>query len=473
MSEKKIKILMAAAELAPFAKEGGLADVTGSLPQAIKKRGHDVRVIMPKYGLVDEKKYKLKKTIKNLEIKSGRLKEKINIWEGYIPKSKVLVYFVENSKYFRFKNVYHTKLDINKRFFFFATAVIQSLESIDFIPDVLHCHDYHTAILTDLVKSSKNEKIRNIKTLLTIHNLKYQGKTGIRTLSIANLKKKSLKTLEKDSQDGDINSMVQGILNADIINTVSRTYAKEILTKEYAPHLDNILKKRKKDLFGIVNGINTELFDPKTDQNIKYNFSEKTLKRKALNKLDLQKKLGLEQNKNIPMIGLVSRLVWQKGLDLIDESFLDLDCQFVFLGLGSKEDEQRLKNLAKKKPKMISTNIKFSLKLAQKIYASSDMFLMPSRFEPCGLGQMIAMRYGTVPIVRKTGGLADTVNSKLGFSFSIYEPGVLFATIEKAIKTYANKDKWLKMSKNCINKDFSWDKSADEYLRLYKKAIRK
>jgi len=474
MKEKKLKILMTSAEAAPFAKEGGLADVVGSLPPALKKKGVDVRLIIPLYGSINRKKFGLKKIVSNKKVLSRKVEEKINIWEGRIPKSTVKVYFIENKTYFYGKDVYLHGGDNTKRYLFFVHAVLESLGDLKFYPDVVHAHDYHTSMIIDLIKISKNEKIAKIKTLLTIHNLQYQGKTGPRTLSVANISKKDLKTLEVDGRDGDINFMVQGILNADLINTVSKTYAKEITSSTYGAKIERVIKKREKDLFGVVNGIDTDLFNPEKDKFIDKKFSFKTIKKKNYNKKRLQQALGLEQNDNIPVVGLVSRLVWQKGLDLLTDKFGDLDCQFVFLGTGKPEEEQRLKAFAKKYPEKVSANITFSLELAQKIYASSDIFLMPSRFEPCGLGQMIAMRYGTIPVVRKTGGLADTVPSSVGFSFTKYDSKELYRTLKKAIKVYQNdKKKWLGLIKNSMNSDFSWNLSAKKYIELYKKALRK
>lgn len=472
MKNQKIKILMTAAEVAPFAKVGGLADVVGSLPPALKKIGIDVRIMMPKYGNIDEKKYRLKKKLIGVKINSEGKNVKIDIWEGKIPKSNVIVYFLAYPKYFGKKEVYSHSNDV-ERFLFFSQASLYSLEAIKFIPDVIHCHDYHTSAIIDLVKVTQDEKLKNIKTILTIHNLDYQGKfTKFEQLGLANLYIDSLPSLRKDAEDGDINLLVQGILGADVINTVSNTYAKEIMTTQYAPSLDNIIKLRKKDLFGILNGIDVDFFNPETDKYIYKKYSIKTIKDKNYNKIQLQKELGLPESKNIPMIGLVSRLVGQKGLDLIEDYIGNLNCQFVFLGTGAPEFENQLIELAKKFPDKVSTKILFNVGLAQKIYAGSDMFLMPSKFEPCGLGQMIAMRYGTIPIVRATGGLVDSVNSSIGFSFKKYDQISLKKTLIKALNVY-HKDpkKWSLMIKKAMKEDFSWDNSAKKYLEIYQRII--
>jgi len=465
MKKNKFKILMAAAEIAPLAKVGGLADVVGSLPPALAKLGVDVRLIMPLYGSIDKKKFKIKKIFSDIRILSAGQNIKINIHQTSLQGIKI--YFIDNKKYFSHPEVYFG--NNSERFLFFSLAALTSLPIIKFKPDVIHCHDFHTALIPTLLKTADFPYFNNIKTLYTIHNLNHQGKSEIKVLSTANLSTNSLKPLAIDARDGDINFMAQGILNADAVNTVSPTYTKEITTSIYGAGLEKVIKANSHKISGILNGIDIDFFNPATDKNIYKKYSIKNIEDKTVNKLKLQKELKLPQDKNIALIGLVSRLVWQKGLKLITDDLAKLNCQFVFLGTGEKDSENQLKNLAKKYPKKMKAKIMFDIKLAQKIYAASDMFLMPSRFEPCGLGQMIAMRYGTLPLVRETGGLADTVNKKLGFKFKEFEPVALEKTLEKALNVYYNKPKkWLKMQKNCMKQDFSWDKSAKEYLKLYK-----
>jgi len=467
--KNKPKILMVSAEVAPFAKVGGLADVAGSLPIALKKRGCNIRVAMPLYGSIDKKKYKLKKIYSDLEVPSGMMMIKVNIWQTILPNSKVIIYFIDAPEYFKYKEIYASG-DNSERFLFFSLATLYSLGVIKFKPDIIHCHDSHTALIPDILKITNLQYLKNIKTLYTIHNFKYQGKANPIVLSTGNLTVESLKVLSKDAQDGDINFMVQGVLSADLVNTVSKTYAKEIATSFYGAGLEKIIRKRKKDLFGIENGIDVNFFNPVKDKFIKQKYSIKTLNKKQENKIALQKKLKLPQDKNIPLVGFVSRLAWQKGIELITNRFSRFNCQFVFLGTGQKEYEDQLLALAKKYPNQFSTNIKFNVELAQQIYASSDIFLMPSRYEPCGLGQMIAMRYGTIPVVRATGGLADTVDDKTGFSFNKFSKQEFFNTLKQALDVYYdNPKKWYKMQENCMKKDFSWNKSAKEYIKLYKK----
>jgi len=468
---KKIKVLMAAAEVAPFAKVGGLGDVTGSLPPALQKLGVDVRLIMPLYGSVDKRKYKLKKIYSDLEVPSGMMMIKVNIWEAKLLGSDVIVYFIDAPEYFKYKDVYQPG-DNSERFLFFSFAALYCLPAIKFNPDIVHCQDSHTALIPDVLSVTNLEYLKNIRTLYTIHNFRYQGKTSPVILKTGNLTKESTKSLSRDARDGDINFMAQGVLTADLINTVSPTYAKEITTSFYGAGLDKVIRKRKEDLYGIVNGIDTKFFNPQKDKYIKTNYSIKTLNKKLENKTYLQKKLKLPVKKGMPLVGVITRLAWQKGIDLITKRFTRFNAQFVFLGTGAKEYENHLKSLSKKHPKQFSAQIKFDIKLAQEIYAGSDIFLMPSRYEPCGLGQMIAMRYGTVPVVRATGGLADTVDKKTGFSFKNVSKSELFNSLKDALDVYyENPKKWKDMQKKCMQKDFSWDKSAKEYVKLYKKLV--
>jgi len=463
---------MAASEMLPLAKVGGLADVVGSLPMALKKLGVDIRVIIPKYGLVDKNKYKLKKMKANIEVPSGGQIKKVDLWQTTYQGIKV--YFIDNRKYFDANYVYGG--NNAERFLFFSLAVLHVLPVIRFKPDVLHCHDFFTALITDLLKVAQQYSgyLKGIKTLYTIHNLNHQGKAITELLSTGNLTKNSLASLSRDAQDGDINFMVQGIINADAVNTVSKTYAKEIATASYGAGIEKVIQTDRKKISGIVNGIDIDYFNPATDKHIYKKYSLKKLADKIANKLKLQKELGLNVDKNIPLVGLISRLVWQKGVELISEKMArELECQFVFLGTGQKEYENHLQKLARQNPQKVSAQIKFSIELAQKIYAASDIFLMPSRFEPCGLGQMIAMRYGTVPVVRATGGLDDTVDKKVGFKFKSFTKRAMRESLEQALNVYYKKPgQWKKLQRNCMRRDFSWDKSAREYLRLYRKLVK-
>jgi starch synthase len=461
---------MTAAEVAPLVKVGGLGDVVGSLPPAITRLGCDVRIIIPKYGCIDEKKFKLKKILSNIEIPTAGAVEKVNLYATKLPGNENIVYLVDAPKYFSNKNPYAG--NNSEKFLFFSLAVMHIMPLIDFIPDILHCHDFHVAMLIDLIKVENlyTSLFKNTKTLYTIHNLNFQGQTGIETLRTGNLDKNLLSSLSRDAQDEDINFMVQGVINADLVNTVSPTYAKEILTSIYGSGLEKIIKLNKHKIFGVLNGIDTVFFNPEKDRYVFKRFNVQSLKNKVLNKTSLQKKLGLKQDSKIAMAGLVSRFVWQKGLELIDESLLKSNCQFVFLGTGERKYEEQLRALAEKYPQQVSARIGFDVALAQQIYAAADIFLVPSRFEPCGLTQMIAMRYGAVPVVRATGGLADTVDKEVGFKFREFEAKIFKNTLERALKLYYTKPaEWKKLQINGMKKDFSWNKPAKEYLNLYYK----
>ncbi|MDD4332680.1 MAG: glycogen/starch synthase [Patescibacteria group bacterium] len=469
---EKLKILMLAAEAAPLVKVGGLGDVVGSLPPALARLGCDVRIIIPKYGGIDEKKYKLKKFLSDIEISTADKIEKINLWQANLPGSKVPVYFIENNNFFSSPDPYAG--NNSEKFLFFLLAVMRVMPLINFVPDILHCHDFHVAMAIDLIKveNQYNNFFKKIKTLYTIHNLNNQGQTGIETLRTGNLNKNLLASLSRDSDDGDINFMVQGIINADLVNTVSPTYAKEISTSIYGAGLEKVIRQNQYKIFGILNGVDVNFFNPEKDKYIFKKYSAKTLKNKVLNKVVLQEKLGLEINAKKALAGVVTRFVWQKGLELFNDDLMRLDCQFVFLGTGEKKYEEQLKNLAQKYPRQVSAQITFDAALAQEIYAASDIFLVPSRFEPCGLTQMIAMRYGAVPIVRATGGLADTVDSKVGFKFKDFNTMALQKTLGNALKVFHNRPKeWERLQLNGMKKDFSWNKPAKEYLKLFQKLV--
>lgn len=469
---KKLKVLMASAEVAPLAKTGGLADVLNSLPPALKKIGVDVRIVIPKYETIDEDKFKLKMLHENISIPSDGKFLKVNIWETNLPGTSVKVYLIENKKYLGGKYVYKNS-DNSPRFLFFSQALIYSLPIIGFKPDVIHAHDYHTGAIPNIIKASDFNFFKNIKVVYTIHNLNYQGKTDLRTLSVANLSKKDLNfyTAKRGNQ---VNLMAEGIIGAEQVNTVSPTYAKEIITKEYGAGLEDLLKKYKTKLSGVLNGIDINAFNPMEDKFVKKKFNIKSLKNKTINKLLLQKEVGLPQNKHLPLVGIVTRLVSQKGLDLFTEELAGLDCQFIFLGTGHEKIEKYLKRLASIYREKICVKVMFDLGLAQRIYASSDIFLIPSRYEPCGLTQMIAMRYGTVPIVRATGGLVDTVDKKVGFSFKSVSELALKKSLRQAMDVYYNKPRqWKILMKNGMKKDFSWKRSAVDYVKIYKLAMNK
>ncbi|MBU2007540.1 glycogen synthase [Patescibacteria group bacterium] len=493
-----IKVLFLSAELVPLAKVGGLGDVAGALPIALAKLGVDIRICLPFYGLIDSKKYSAKKIISNLSVSISNKNELVDVWQTFLPTTKIPVYLIKHN-FFDSKEIYlndkkhrlprlnykardDKRSDNLKRFAFFTRAALEVSKKINFQPNVVHANDWHVALAADFIKTlnKKDNFFIKTKTLYTIHNLANQGITKTNIVEYAKINK-NLPIIKVDAQDGDVNFMVQGILGSGLINTVSPTYAKEILMHYQDAGLDKILKKRKKDLYGILNGIDTDFFNPVTDNLIKQKYSLKNLKQKKANKLALQKQLGLPADKKIALVGLVSRLVGQKGIALFNKNFSKLNCQFVFLGTGQKKYEQQLLNLSKKFPRQFSAQIKFDEKLAHLIYAGADIFLMPSRFEPCGLGQMIAMRYGTVPVVRATGGLADTITplkkrasgiKSTGFVFKKYLSEELYKKLNQALTVFYKQPKlWQQLQAAGMKQNFSWDKSAMEYFKLYRRLI--
>ncbi len=497
-----MKILFVASEVHPLLKVGGIADVVGSLTKEIKKSGHDVRIAMPFYQPLKDKEITPLNKIASLQTEFDKTSERINIFETFISgtekETDVPVYLFENNQYLSNKGVYlDTKSFLYlKRFLFFSQAVLQSFSALNWKPDIIHCHDWQAGLIPVLLKikqnSSKNDL--SIKTLFTIHNLLIQGRWNYaQVLKCLNLKGNEIPSLSqkmKGLYGEDFNVLQQAILNSDLINVVSSGYANEIKTSSsYARGLESVIQKRKKDIVGILNGIDTDFFNPETDQFIKKTYSIKKLALKNLNKLDLQKKAGLEQNIEIPLFSMISRLDIQKGVDLVSQAvdeIIKMGGQIIFLGTGQKKYEIILEKASKKHPGQVATYIKFDQALAQQIYAGADIFLMPSRFEPCGLSQLIAMRYGTIPIVRATGGLRDTVenvkiNRKLfglikqikgtGFVFNKFSLPEFISAIKQALEFYQNKQNWRRLQIRAMRQDFSWLKSAQKYLKLYDKLI--
>ncbi|MFH1367460.1 MAG: glycogen/starch synthase [Patescibacteria group bacterium] len=485
-----IKVLFVAGELTPLAKVGGLGDVIGALPKSLVKKGVDARIVIPKYGIVEEKKYGLKKIAADISVPFAGQEEKISIYESLLPGSQVPVYYIDNLKYLGGGGVYFEKDASSggssrecQRFTFFARAIPEIFEKLEFWPDIVHCHDWHVGLVPFLLKEmgKKDGRFGKIKTLLTIHNFAYQGKYNYdEATGYLNLKKDGdLEEILTHFDAQTINYLQQAIAYADLINTVSPTYAREILTPSYGEGLNKFLAKRKKDLSGIVNGIDAEIFNPETDPNLACNYSLNDLQGKSDDKIDLQKITGLTINEKIPIFGLVGRLADQKGVDLLAPLLSDLTkkgCQFIILGAGLTKFEEIVRKMASDYPDNVFAKIAFDAALAQKIYAGADFFLMPSRFEPCGLGQMIAMRYGTIPIVRATGGLSDTVEEftpetgqGTGFRFNNFKADEFLASVEKSLEIFQNKESWRKIKENAMRQDFSWERSGGQYLKLYQK----
>ncbi|MCL6638164.1 MAG: glycogen synthase GlgA [Firmicutes bacterium] len=489
MFDRPLKILLVSSEVVPFAKTGGLADVAGSLPKALAvvgndSMGNDVRVVMPRYRQIEGAAYKTDFPVPFKNRFETAIIRESSIEAHYQGERKTVpVYMVDNYHYFYRERMYMFD-DEADRYAFFCRAVLEMLPRLDWQPDIIHCNDWQSGPIPLFLKThyAGNPFYNRIATVFTIHNLQYQG----------NFPKESLAALGLGDEFyhpdrlefyGTVSFMKAGILYADVINTVSRTYAEEIKRPELGERMDGLLRKRAGDLYGIINGINYHEFNPRTDPRIHRNYDQYSVVNKRENKYALQKEMGLPA-KEVPLIGLISRLVDQKGLDLIAgiiDEMMGQDIQFVVLGSGDRYYEQLFENIRARYPEKMGLYIGFNAILAQRIYAGSDMFLMPSRFEPCGLGQLISLRYGTIPIVRFTGGLADTVHdynpmtgSGNGFGFSEYSGRALLNAVQRALQLYREQpEQWQRLVKNAMELDFSWARSGVEYLQLYQEAMRK
>ncbi len=482
-----LKILYLSAECVPFAKTGGLADVAGSLPKAVRGLGHDIRIMMPRYGRVESDKFGLKPLIRHLDVPMDERTEPASVLESSIGSAagKTPVLFVNSERYFDRQGIYMYPDDA-ERFIFFSRAALEICRVLDWQPHVIHCNEWHTALIPNWLKSvyAADPFYRDIASLYTAHNLEYQGIFGQRILEIAGLADMGFIAHPDIAPDLNyvVDLMARGILFADIINTVSETYAREILTPELGQGLDPVLRDRRDRLYGILNGIDTELYDPATDRSIAVNFDANGAELRLANKSALQAELKLPVRPDIPLIGAVSRLTDQKGFDLIsavaDSLLQNIPCQLVVMGTGEVRHHEMLSGLAGRYPDQVSVQLTFNRPLEQRIYAGSDIFLMPSRSEPCGLNQMVAMRYGAVPVVHATGGLADTVQdydactgAGNGFSFERYDSMALFAALVRATEIYRNKEIWRQLMRRCMMADFSWRRSAEKYVDLYYRAL--
>lgn len=473
-----INVLLVASEAVPFAKTGGLADVVGSLPAAFDKEAYDVRVIMPKYGSIAKEYTDQMTFVNHINVSLGWRSKYCGIFK--LEHEGIVFYFIDNEFYFSGTQLYGYIHEDIEKFAFFSKAVLSVLPHLDFKPDILHCNDWQTGLIPVMLRVLyKNHMFYNgLKTIMTIHNLQFQGIWGLgETFDATGLPIECF-TSDKMEYYHDSNLLKGGLVYADHITTVSNTYMNEIQTTEYGEGLDGLLRARNNHLSGIINGISYNEYNPSKDNfiYIKYNRKDFPSKKKE-NKLKLQEQLGLAQDKNTFLIGVVSRLTDQKGFDLIAylmDRLCDSDMQLVVLGTGEAKHEDMLQYYASTHPDKISANILFSNELAHKIYAASDAFLMPSLFEPCGLSQLISMRYGTVPIVRETGGLKDTVipynkytGEGTGFSFSEYNADELWSIICIARETYENKAQWNSIARQSMAKDYSWQEAAKQYAKLY------
>ncbi|MBP1743598.1 MAG: glycogen/starch synthase, ADP-glucose type [Firmicutes bacterium] len=475
-----LKVLLAASEAAPFIKTGGLADVAGSLPKELLKKGADVRVIIPKYSAIPDKYKDSMKYIGYTFVKLGWRNQYCGVFECV--HEGITFYFIDNEYYFNREKIYG-HYDEAEMFGFFCKAVLESLQVTGFQPDIIHCNDWHTGYIPALARINHgwDKYFNKIKFVYTIHNLQYQGIFPSGVLGeILDIGYENF-TADKLEFKGNVNFMKAGIVYSDLITTVSPSYAEEVKMHHYGEGLEGLLNARKDDLHGILNGLDYDEYNPETDRYIYKNYNIDNFKNKAFNKRSLQNELGLPVKADVPVMSLISRLVPQKGIELLEhviEEIAAMDMQFIILGTGDSKYEELFRHMEWKYPEKISANMMFNNQLSHRIYAGSDMFLMPSKFEPCGLSQLISLRYGTIPIVRETGGLKDTVkpfndltNEGNGFSFANYNAHDMLYTIQRAERFFQDKKIWHMLVKRSMEMDNSWGKSAEKYMELYEKLV--
>lgn len=470
-----LKVLMVASEAAPFVKTGGLGDVIGSLPKMLKRQNIDVRVVLPKYQEMPEKLEDEIKWQESIYVPVGWRNQFCGL--EYTNYQGVPIYFIDNKYHFN-RPGYYGYPDDGERFSFFNRAVLEMMPFFDFYPDIIHCHDWQAGMVAPLLESFFRHKpeYKHIKTIFTIHNLKYQGRfpksvmTDLLGLGDEHFTVDGLEFYE------DISFLKGGINYSDLVTTVSPTYAEEIQTPYFGENMHELLNKQAHKLTGVINGLDYEDYNPATDPLLQYNYDLQNLEGKRENKKSLQKELGLPE-KDAPMIGMITRLVSQKGIDLVTHvlsELLELDLQLVIIGTGDHEYEEQLRHMGRQFPEKLSVQLKFDNRLARQLYAASDLFLMPSQFEPCGLGQLIALRYGSLPIVRETGGLKDTVTHYLdtsgegcGFTFSDYNAHDMLFTIKEALELYQHPQEWKQLMEKAMQQDNSWKNSALQYKEIY------
>lgn len=485
---KGYNVLFVTSEVFPYSKTGGLADVSNSLPQALNSLGNDVRIISPKYGQLDERRLQIHeiKRLKELKINVNRKDTRFSIKSSFIhgKNTKAQMYLVESNDYFKNKGIYQnskTKKDFSnndERYLFFCKAVIEILEILQWKPDVIHCNDWQTGLIPAFIKTlyKNNPYLSDIKTVFTIHNLAYQGNFPKSTFAKTEMPE-SVMTEKGGLHYGQFSFLKTGLNYADKISTVSQKYSEEIRSdKEFGCGLQDVLNSRKKDIVGILNGIDYSIWNPTVDKLIPYRYTYQEVPLKYENKRELLEKYKIEYNEDIPLIGVISRLVDQKGFDLIEKVIPRLmkeKVHMIILGTGEEKYHKFLKKIEKKYKSRLAVHIGFDEDLAHHIEASSDMFLMPSKYEPCGLNQMYSLKYGTVPIVRNTGGLSDTIIDYRkpkgnGFLFDKYDPNELMKAVKTALDLFKDKNKWNKLVREGMSLDFSWKVSAQKYMKLYK-----
>ncbi|MBI2560722.1 MAG: glycogen synthase GlgA [Planctomycetes bacterium] len=487
-----MNIIYVSPEIVPFAKTGGLADVAGALPKCLSKLGHNVTVFMPLYKGVKNVTNPVQMNL-SFEIPIFNNSKPGSIYKGFLPESKTPIYFIENDGYYGRDELYKDPktgkdfTDNCERFIFFSRGVLEAIKLLKLTPDIIHCNDWQSALIPVYLKTlyATDLCFQKVRSVFTIHNLGYQGLFWHWDMKLTGLDW-SLFNWKQLEFFGNLNLLKGGIVFSDVINTVSKKYAEEIqTTDDFGKGLEGILRERSEDLYGILNGIDYSVWDPAHDRLIPANYSINGLKGKQVCKRHLQQRFNLPQ-KDVPVLAMITRLDVQKGVLLLADIFDDLmklDLQFVLLGTGNIEYESRFKAYAKQYPKKVGIYIGFDNALAHEIEAGADIFLMPSKYEPCGLNQLYSLRYGTVPLIRNTGGLADTItdctpatlkNGKAnGFSFDEFTSQALLKTITRAVTLCKDKARWLRIMKHGMKQDWSWEHSAREYAKLYEKALQK
>jgi starch synthase len=485
---KKLKIVSISSEVAPFSKTGGLGDVAHSLPMAMKALGHEVVVITPLYGqIIDKKKHKLKMIYENVEVYlNSQETVTVNYWQGWLAP-KLPVYFIECKKYFSQKKSIYGSSHENARFLIFDVAALKLISLLKFAADIVHCHDWQTGLIPFYLKTDfrYSKTLRKAKTIYTIHNLAFQ--LGHNWWEVPIAKKDYGRSRIPHVADPNIeylNFAKRGILSADVISTVSEQYCDEILTKNFGQDLHRILRRRQHKLFGIINGIDEKTYNPSVDDSLFKNYDYHKVHRKKVNKEFLQKKFGLAVDTEVPVICTTSRVTFQKGFELIlkiIDHLLKLDVQFIVIGSGEKDYIKELNKKARQHPKrmVVVPSHEDNQKYETAVYAGADMFLLPSHYEPCGINQLIAMRYGCVPIVRKVGGLHDTVNNfnlatgkGTGFVFEQFNDYSLFGGIVRALEINKNRKIWRNLMVHCMKESHGWEIPAKKYISLYRKALK-
>ncbi|MFH1700553.1 MAG: glycogen synthase GlgA [Candidatus Zixiibacteriota bacterium] len=489
---QKLKILFAASEAVLFAKTGGLADVSGMLPQKLAELGHSVKVALPRYSTIPENLLKNARDDISFDIEIDKTIRSIDIARLAHNNLNLEYLFIGNDFFFDRPELYRNPKtgkdyqDNDERFLFFCCGILELLPRINFHPDIIHANDWQTALLPAFLKTACEKDIyySETKTILTIHNLAYQGLFPAESFDKLGLEKNLFYATQPFEFWGRLNFLKAGITYADVINTVSHTYAKEIQTsEEFGAGLEGVLKNRSNDLFGIINGVDYNDWSPSQDKLLFRKYSPKNFSGKKINKIELLKLADLKARDNVPLIGMISRLADQKGFDLIKKAakeLLSLDIQMIILGTGEKKYHRLLEKLQTQYPDKLKVFLTYDNILAHRIEAGADMFLMPSRYEPCGLNQLYSLKYGTVPIVRATGGLTDTIEpvdfeigAGTGYVFEKYTAKAMLTSIKSAVEDFSKKRKWRRIMKNGMNKDYSWDASARKYVELYNIALSK